>query len=126
MARAQTAVVTPVETRCSANGGTVTFHVVLDYAGKVLRGLGLEVSLPSGWVYQTTFGVDQPEVAPQPGETGDLGWAYVSVPAEGAKFSFVVSYPAGLTEAQVLAVRPVFRPMPEDSAVAQKIIIAAP
>jgi hypothetical protein len=126
MAWAQTAVVTPVETRCSANGGTMTFHVALDYAGKALRGVGLEVSLPAGWAYQTTFGVDQPEVTPQAGETGAVGWAFVTVPAEGAKFAFVLSYPAGLTEAQVLVVRPIFRPAPEGAVVAQKIVVAAP
>ena len=126
MARAQSLSVTSAEASCSAQGGTVTIHVVLNYAGKSPTGLGLELLLPPGWSHQSTFGVNQPEVGPQSGETGSLGWAYVAVPTDAARFSVVLSYPPGVAGEQSLVARPVFRPAPERPTEGQKIVIAGP
>ena len=74
-------------------GGTVTFTATIaDYT--TAAALGFEVTLPAGWSYvETSAG---PAVTPAAGSTGTLGWAYITIPASPATFTFTATAPAGV------------------------------
>jgi len=74
-------------------GGTVTFTATIgDYT--TAAALGFEMTLPAGWSYvETSAG---PSVTPATGSTGTLGWAYITIPASPATFTFKATAPAGV------------------------------
>jgi hypothetical protein len=95
-----TATLTPDSSYLLPAGGTVTFTAaVAGYPGTT-SAIGWTVTLPTGWAYVS--GAGEPSVTPLPGDTGTLGWAYTTIPAN-ASFSFTVSYPANLTANATIA-----------------------
>jgi hypothetical protein len=94
-ASAQTLTFTPSATACAAEGGTITFTVTLSYTGTP-SALGFSVIAPSNWTFGTAGGTNPPDVKPGAGDTGELDFAWVSIPASPASFTFTVNYPASL------------------------------
>jgi pectate lyase len=81
-------------------GGTVTFTATIgDYT--TASALGFEVTLPADWTYATTSA--GPAVTPAAGSTGTLGWAYITIPASPASFTFTATAPAGTAMPQNIA-----------------------
>jgi hypothetical protein len=78
-------------------GGTLTFQAAITYAGLTPSALGYVITLPDGFSLVSIGGTNVPNVAPTPGTTGVLEFAYSTLPANAASFSVVVAYPAGLT-----------------------------
>lgn len=74
-------------------GGTVTLTATTEYDFEP-SALGWEVQLPPGWTYESVSGPDVPAVLPQRGATSQVEFAYITVPARRAQFTFVVRYPA--------------------------------
>lgn len=104
---AQTATVTPSALTYDATGGQITFSVGMTYpAGVVAAGFAAKAPTAT-WVYVSTGGTNVPGVTPGVGETVDptnsaseFGWTYSSdpgPPASPVSFTFVLSYPAGLS-----------------------------
>jgi len=81
-------------------GGTVTFTATIgDYT--TAAALGFDVTLPPGWSYvETSAG---PAVTPAAGSTGTLGWAYITIPASPATFTFKATAPAGVDACDIAA-----------------------
>ena len=94
-ASAQTVSITPSATACAAAGGTITITVALSYTGAP-SALGFSVVAPSNWTFGAAGGTNLPDVKPGAGDTGELDFAWVSIPASPASFTFTVNYPAGL------------------------------
>lgn len=88
------------------SGGTRTFTATTT-GYESLTSLGWSVELPTGWSYVS--GTEEPGVKPVAGQTGSLDWAYVTVPASPATFSFTVSYPAGVASDQTVTAAVVAR-----------------
>lgn len=109
----QTATVTPSVTTYDPAGGQITFTVNLSYPADV-GAVGFAAKPPvATWAHVSTGGSNVPGLKPAVGETTDpavasseLGWTYpeeAGPPAASASFTFVLSYPAGLTGNQVFA-----------------------
>ena len=105
----QTAAVTTSASTYSSVGGQVTFNVTLNYPSGAVPSLAVK---PPGdtWAFVSAAGTNVPTVAPAAGETtlstdpaSYLGFTYFSPPASPATFSFVISYPAGLTGNQTIS-----------------------
>lgn len=92
---AQTVTITPSATACAAAGGTITFTVTLSYTGAP-SALGFSVVAPSNWTFGAAGGTNLPDVKPGAGDTGELDFAWVSIPASPASFTFTLNYPASL------------------------------
>jgi hypothetical protein len=92
---AQTVAITPSAAACAAAGGTITFTVTLSYTGAP-SALGFSVVAPTNWTFGTTGGTNPPDVKPGAGDTGELDFAWVSIPASPASFTFTVNYPASV------------------------------
>ena len=92
---AQTVTITPSATACAAAGGTITFTVTLSYTG-VPSAMGFSVVAPSNWTFVAAGGTNLPDVKPGAGDTGELDFAWVSIPASPASFTFTENYPASL------------------------------
>lgn len=112
---AQTFTVTPNTTTYSPGGGQVTISVSLTYpAGSIPL---LEAKPPaSTWVHVGTSGTNVPSVLPNAGDTTDAadpnskwGWSYQEPPTSPANFTFTISYPAGLSGNQVIALNGGYR-----------------
>jgi hypothetical protein len=82
------------------NGYFVEVTNTFAYTGTV-GSLSWEVSLPSGWSFVSNAGTVG-SVAPFVGETGEIGWAYTSVPPSPVTFTYVVNAPYGNTNAQMV------------------------
>ena len=94
-ASAQTVTVAPSTTTCSATGGTITFTVTLSYTGAP-SALGFSVVAPSNWTFGAAGGANPADVAPGAGDTGELDFAWITIPASPVSFTFTVNYPASL------------------------------
>ena len=102
--------VTPSSTTYSPAGGQITFNVAMSYPAGAVPSLA--VKPPSGaWVYAGESGANIPPVKSDPGDTTDpstptstFNFAYLTAPSGSASFSFVLSYPAGLTGNQVISI----------------------
>lgn len=105
---AQSVTVTPSATTYSSTGGQITFNVTMTYPAGAIP--SFSVKPPGGaWAYVSSSGANVPSVPPQEGETTDptdptsvLGFTYSAPPSGSASFSFVVSYPSGLTGNQAV------------------------
>lgn len=112
---AQTFTVTPNTTTYSPGGGQVTISVSLAYPGGSIP--LLEAKPPaSTWVHVGTSGTNVPTVLPNAGDTTDAadpnskwGWSYQEPPTSPANFTFTISYPAGLSGNQVIALNGGYR-----------------
>jgi hypothetical protein len=97
---AQTASLTTRTNDLSPNGGEITLLAALGYNERPAA-LGWSIALPAGWSMVRLGGGDGPQVAPEPGTTGTLEFAYTSVPDFMASFAVTVRYPAGLGGAKI-------------------------
>ena len=105
-----TAKITPLVSTYAASGGFVTFTVTMNES-EPMTALGFSVVAPKGWAFRSLGGVNLPAAAPQAGDEGELGFAYVEVPPGQATFMFTLTYPAGLSGRQELtAIQAIFRP----------------
>lgn len=86
-AQAQTAVLVPSATSLKPGEDTVTFAARVTYAGQPAA-VGWCVVLPEGWAY--VGGKDEPEVRPEAGQTAELEWACIEIPAGQVAFTFTV------------------------------------
>ena len=118
--------VVPSTTRCSADGGTLLLRVVFSFGEKAPSALGLQLLLPPGWTLVSTAGANVPPIAPTPGDTGSLGWAYLELPEKSAEFAVALRYPAGVSVDQVVRAMAIWRPAPPESPAELKIAIGAP
>jgi hypothetical protein len=83
-------------------GGTVTISNTITYTGSA-SSLGLQVLIPAGWSYASGSG-SEGSVKPVVGTTDVLEWAWTTVPASPATFSYTLNVPTGTTgEKQVTA-----------------------
>jgi hypothetical protein len=70
-------------------GQAVSLRVTLDYKGsEKVQQLGLEELTPPGWTFGGFSSGNIPPIAPQPGATGTLGFAYISVPNFPITFTY--------------------------------------
>src|SRR6185369_5915883 len=92
LSRGQTATLTTPTTNYSATGGTVTLTATLNYAAPIAppTALGFTIVIPPGWTVASVGGPNPVGVGPNPGETGQLGFAYFSFPANSAQFTVTV------------------------------------
>lgn len=104
----QTATVTTNTSVCSPSGGQITFNVSLSYPTNAVPSVAVKPPT-STWVYVSDSGANVPSVRPTAGDTtdpadsaSDFGFSYVAPPSNSVSFSFVLSYPAGLTGNQVM------------------------
>lgn len=103
--KAQTLVLTPNTTMLNSAGGSVTFTAALNYS-TTPSSLGFTVQLPAGWSYlsgTSVPGTSEPAIVPAVGSTGQLGWAFINLPANSATFTFTAAYSASLTGSQVFS-----------------------
>ena len=81
------------------SGGTLVLRATAGYEGEP-GALGWSVVLPADWSLVAVNGPQVPTIAPEPGSTGTLEFAYTAVPANRAEFSMVVRYPANAASIQ--------------------------
>ena len=104
---AQTATLSvPSGTTLGTAAGVVSITATISFSGSP-SALGWTVNLPSGWTY--AGGTGEPGVTPRTGQTGSLDWAYTSMPASPAQFTFRANYPGGLSGAQSIGGSAVYR-----------------
>lgn len=99
-ALAQTATLIADSTRLSADGGVVALTASAAYEGAP-GAVGVALELPANWELVAVSGPDIPAVAPKPGTSGKLEFAYLQTPASRLEFTVQVRYPAGVTAALV-------------------------
>ncbi len=105
---AQSATVTSSDTTYASTGGQITFNVTMTYPAGAVPSFSAKP--PGGaWAYVSAAGTNVPSVPPQAGETTDptdpdsvFGFTYSAPPSGSASFSFVMSYPAGISGNQTV------------------------
>ena len=102
-------------------GETVTINTTLTYEGDA-SGIGWQVQLPAGWSYASTSGANAPPFPPNPGDTGEIAWAYIAPPASPASFSYTLNVPADAEDPVQLISNVLFR----DGTNPEQTIIATP
>lgn len=96
-ALAQTAALTPAATSLNPAGGTIAFGFNGTFNGSAL--FKLDVTIPAGWAYVS--GVGEPGLRPGPGAENTLSWLDLSPLSSPVRFSFTLSYPAGVLAATI-------------------------
>jgi hypothetical protein len=79
-------------------GQTVTITSTIAYTGTA-SALSWSVLLPAGWSFASSSG-STGNVAPTVGQTGELDWAWSTIPASPVSFTYTLNVPAGQTGAQ--------------------------
>jgi hypothetical protein len=97
-ALAQNAALTADQTALAPAGGMVMLTATASYEGEP-GALGWSIALPADWSLVSISGPNVPAIAPEPGASGTLEFAFTSVPAGRAEFSVVVKYPANTSAA---------------------------
>ncbi len=114
---AQAFTVTPSASTYSTSGGQMSFVVSITPPANATS-LSFSAKPPlASWVFNSTSGTSVPSVTPRPGDTidttssttGAFGWAYINIPSSGTTFTFALSYPAGLSGTQVIALSGSYR-----------------
>jgi hypothetical protein len=82
-------------------GQTVTITNTITYTGTI-SALSWSVPLPAGWSFASASG-SAGEVAPAVGQTGELDWAWSTIPASPVTFTYTLTVPAGQTGTQQIA-----------------------
>ena len=99
---ANTATVTTTATTYSTAGGNITFTVNLGYTTGQ-SGLDLQFNAPSGWRFVSAAGANVPNVVPDTIDNIGMAFIYTAIPATSpATFTFILSYPAGMTGSKSL------------------------
>ncbi len=107
--------VTATPSTYASGGGQVLLNVTLSYPTNAVPSLAAKPPANT-WAYVSATGTNVPTVQPRLNDTTDptdpnstLGFTYTDPPATSAAFSFVVSYPAGLTGDQVMTFSGAYR-----------------
>jgi hypothetical protein len=103
---ANTVTVTPSSAVYSPAGSSVTITVNLAYGTLSALDFSLTTPAASGaWKVPSVVGPNVPQTIPQPDDlgAGGLGFVYTDIPARAATFTFVLSYPAGMTGQKVVS-----------------------
>ncbi len=87
-------------------GGTLTVVNTLAFTGGPAS-LGWLVTLPAGWSY--AGGTGEPEVKPLSGATGQLEWAWTTIPTSPVTFTYRLTVPAGETLDRTLTAQALVR-----------------
>lgn len=82
----------------TSDGALVVFVAHVDYPATPAA-VGWTLTLPAGWSYAA--GEGEPEIKPLPGQTGELEWAWIAVPAHALSFTFTLRPPARATATPV-------------------------
>lgn len=90
---AQTATLTSETTTLSPGGGQLALTATVNYDGEP-GAVGWAIALPADWTLVSVGGPNVPAIAPDPGSTGTLEFAFTGVPAQRAQFTVIVRYPA--------------------------------
>ncbi len=103
---APTVSVNPSSTTYSAAGSSVTVTVNLNY-DRALSALDFSLVTPAAsgtWKVPSVVGPNVPQTIPEPDDLGasGLGFVYTDIPAQGASFSFTLTYPAGMSGDKVV------------------------
>jgi hypothetical protein len=77
----------------SAAGGVASLQVSLAFNKTQTSSLGVEFILPPGWSMVSETSGTALLVKPDPGQTGELGWAWSNIPNSPVEFVVTVSYP---------------------------------
>lgn len=81
-------------------GGVASLQVSLDFNKAQTSSLGVEFTLPPGWsMASETSGTAL--VRPDPGQTGELAWAWSNIPNSPVEFVVMVNYPAATSPAVI-------------------------
>jgi hypothetical protein len=90
-------------------GGTVTITNTLTYVAPS-QSLGWSVTLPAGWSFVSDGG-SAGETKPAAGATGEIAWAWTSVPPSGSlTFTYTLNVPVGESGTRALTALAVARP----------------
>lgn len=90
-------------------GGTVTITNTLTYVAPS-QSLGWSVTVPAGWSYASSSG-EAGETRPIAGATGNISWAWTTVPPAGSvTLTYTLSVPAGDTATRELTAFAVAHP----------------
>ncbi|MBI1317628.1 MAG: PKD domain-containing protein [Candidatus Hydrogenedens sp.] len=82
-------------------GATFDLRVRVEYGGATpVQQLGIEDTLPDGWTYVGLVSGNTPPIAPQDGDSGTIGFAYITVPAFPIVFTYRVRAPLSATGEQ--------------------------
>ncbi len=109
VASAQTATLTAASSTYSAAGGNLTLTATVVYPAEA-NALSFAVFLPAGWRFVSQnmpADAGQKSFTESPTATkpyANLEWAFGPLPAGQLSWSFVVSYPSGLTGNQVISI----------------------
>ncbi len=97
---AQTASFTADTSSLAAGGGFLSFVATATYEGQP-GAVGWSIELPKDWSLVSVSGANLPGIASEPGSSGALEFAYITIPADRAEFRLVVRYPAGTMAAKI-------------------------
>lgn len=91
-------------------GGTVDLTITLDGAGAdPVRALGLSENAPAGFEFDSMLGDSRPDVGPQPGATGTLEFAWITVPSFPLNFTYRLRATDGVSGEQVVRGQALYR-----------------
>lgn len=90
---AQTATLSSDTSTLSPSGGQVVLTATASYDGEP-GALGWMIELPADWQLVSVGGPNTPDIKPDAGVSGTLEFAFVQVPAQTARFTVLVRYPA--------------------------------
>ena len=74
----------------------LTIDVDVLYAGTPAA-MGLDLTLPTGWILESVSGDSAPQIVPPAGTTERVECAWTSSPAGGAKLTIKLAYPPHAT-----------------------------
>lgn len=100
----------PVYTPGSAVDVTLTLTIVS--GNKTLTSLGLQEFVPDGWEFNTLVGGSVPQLGPQPGDTGTLGFVWFSVPNLDQfpiSYTYRMTVPASSSGTQTISGEAIYR-----------------
>jgi len=85
---------------------TVTAHI--EYTGSVTA-LGVQVSLPEGWSFVSVYSALEPDIKPESGSSGTLGFAWIEPPESPFTLSYTLSVPEGESGGKELSSKILYR-----------------
>ena len=97
--RAQNATLTTDTPVLAPSGGTLVLRAAADYADEP-GAVGWSIKLPGDWSLVSINGPHVPDIRPDVGATGELEFAFTSIPANRAEFSVIIRYPVNAASAE--------------------------
>ncbi|OQX25834.1 MAG: hypothetical protein BWK80_13595 [Desulfobacteraceae bacterium IS3] len=87
-------------------GANLTVTNQIQYSGSLMA-LGLTVSLPEGWTYDSAGGDDKPAIAKQNGSALELAW--LTPPANPIDFTYTVKVPSATVGQKQISATVIYR-----------------